>query len=87
MDGKRFNSPTHQRQSIEQKEGEDHHDASQDDKLDRFYNERQEKGHDEDETSIEQTPGEPNVETKCCFSISHSIETEDVEWILASVIQ
>lgn len=39
--GKKGNSPTHQRQSIEEKKSEDHHEASPNDKLDRFYNEHQ----------------------------------------------
>lgn len=82
MDGKKFNSLTHQRQSIQEKEAEDYHEARQNDKLGRFYNKCQEKGHDEDETSIEQTPGEPNVETKCYFSILCSLEKEDLKWIL-----
>ena len=46
------------------------------DKLGRFYNERQEKGHGEDETSIEQTPGEPNVETERYFNFSCSAEPD-----------
>lgn len=59
---KHINSPTHQRQSVEKKEDEDHHEASQNDKLYRFYNKCQEKGCNEDEASIEQTPREPNME-------------------------
>lgn len=74
MDREIFHSLTHQRQSIQEKEAEDHHDARQNDKQCRFYNKCQEKGHNEDETSIEQTPGEPNVETKCYFNILCSLE-------------
>lgn len=81
-----MNPPTHQRQSIQQKEGEDHQEASQNDKLDCFYNMSQEKSHNKDETSIEQTPGEPKVERKLCFSISRSTEKEDLEWIPTSFI-
>lgn len=40
-DGKKDNSPTHQRQSIEEKESEDHHEASPNYKLGRFYNKHQ----------------------------------------------
>lgn len=74
MDGKQLNSPTHQRQSIEEEEGKDCREASQNDKLDRFYNECQGKCHNEDENTIEQTPGEPRTETRCYFRISCSTE-------------
>lgn len=74
MNGELFNLPTHQRQSIEEEEGEDRHEASQNDELDRFYNKCQEKCHNEDENSIEQTPGEPRMETRCYLRILCSIE-------------
>lgn len=74
MNGKQCNSQTHQRQSIEEKEGEDRHEASQNDKLDRFNNKCQEKCHNEDENSIEQTPGEPTVGTRRYFKILCFIE-------------
>lgn len=77
--------PTYQRQSIEEKKGEDCHEASQNDNLDRFYNKRQEKSHNEDETSVQQTPGEPNVETECYFGISCSIG-KDLQWSLTNIV-
>lgn len=62
-----FNSPTHQRQAIEEKKGENDHEASQDDNGGRFYDDSHQNCHNKDEAGVHQTPGEPSPEIKHQF--------------------
>ena len=61
--------PTHQRQAVEEKEGEDHREASQDDDWGICHYNSHQSGCDRDEASVHQTPGQPGIERKHQFKV------------------
>lgn len=63
----RESSPTHQGQAVEEKEGEDHREARQDDHWGTRHYQSHQSGRDGDEAGVHQTPGQPGGERKHQF--------------------